>query len=101
DRSEQPRAKAEGIGVFGDDVSIAAEADAADERIGAQIFGEAVEVDLFRIRARTLLQEHVARLNEAETPSLRPIAAARIKRRARREESGGHRLWLLSEGQDH
>ena len=62
---------------------------------------QAVEVDLVRLGARTLLQQHVAALNEAEAEPFRrcgaPRRATRVQGAARRKQRARQVLWLVSE----
>ena len=100
--SEQPRSEAERIGVLGEGAPVLAETDTTDERLGARVLHQAVEIDLRRLGARPLAQEHVATLDEAEAE---PVGAAlglrpRVQGRAGREQRAGEVLRLVSEVRD-
>ena len=102
DRAEQPGAEAERVGVLGGGAAVVVEPDAADERLGARVLDQVVEIDLDGLGARALLQQHVAALHEAEAVALRACraAAAHVERGARREQRAGQVLRLVSEVRD-
>jgi hypothetical protein len=100
DRTEQPRPEAKRIGVLGAHARVGLPAGpspprrsaspTADERLGARVARQPVEIDLAGLRARALAQQHVAALDEAQPEAVVAAARAlRIERAARREQRAG------------
>src|SRR5262249_3821960 len=96
--AEEPRAEAERVGVLARRVAVLARPDPRADGVGAQIVDEPVELDLARLDARTLLQQHVPALYEAQAPTIglaRPVEGV-----ACREQSTGHVLRLVPDVRD-
>ena len=98
DRAEQPRAEPERIGILGRRAAVVRESNATDERLGARVLHQVVEVDLDGLGARTFLQQDVAALDEAEAVALdRARLTAHVQCSARRKQRTGEVLGLVSE----
>ena len=87
DRAEQPGAEPERIGILGRCAAVMGKPDATDQRLGAGVLHQVVEVHLDGLGAGALLKQDVAALDEAEAIALdRARVAPNVQSCARRKQ---------------